>query len=291
MFLNIILLLEPNYDDKTLYGTVNKKIPLLTQFKALYKSIKLNLKEIEYQISVVHSTEYSTSDLDTLRTMDIDILQYKENEEERAMKDIDIMVKLGQSRYSIRTKKKGTHRLLIDVDILFLKSPEFDFNVDFQFGFAGALPPKLFIDNMIKKTNLADFPSEVNWDLRNPFWEYNINQTDYKQLVPMVNNGVILIKENSAKTVKDKYLTPITARMNYFCKTPKEKHYFGQWIIGISLVSYSADWKPFSKGINYLIKSYDIEKFGKDNIQILHYCGENADDLVLCSFPMYFSNI
>ena len=65
------------------------------------------------------------------------------------------LVYLHYHRLIIETKKKGTHRLLIETDFLCLKEPEFDFSKDFQFGFAGDIFNYDTVNNILKKINLS----------------------------------------------------------------------------------------------------------------------------------------
>ena len=64
--------------------------------------------------------------------------------------------------------------------------------------------------------------------------------------------------------------------------------YIGQWMMGPILLTISANWKPFPSSINYLLTVYDDNKFRKNRIQLLHYCGVGSGELVQQHFKEYF---
>ena len=84
---------------------------------------------------------------------------------------------------------------------------------------------------------------------------------------------------------------------NETVKSPQEKfdkntaHFIGQWMMGPILITLSDNWKPFPSSINYLLKEYDVNEFGKDRIQLLHYCGVGAGELVKKHFKEYFDSV
>jgi hypothetical protein len=60
-----------------------------------------------------------------------------------------------------------------------------------------------------------------------------------------------------------------------------------QYAQSFALMKLSSNWKPFIPGINYLGKTYDINKFGKENIILFHYCGVNGENNVYKHFKEY----
>ena len=59
-------------------------------------------------------------------------------------------------------------------------------------------------------------------------------------------------------------------------------------LYGLILLELTDNWEPFKPGINYLLPVYDINKFGKENVSLLHYCGCNGGKQVQKHFSNYF---
>ena len=292
IFLNIIILYNPNpnYYKKTqnlvnraginTLSSITKSIPLMEQFKAFYYSIKKNIK-VPHQISIVHKDPFNEKDLEILNNLDVDLLKPK-----TSGNDLYILRDLAWSRYIVETKIKGTHRLNVETDMLMLQNPDFDWNVDFQFNYAGNhVFPKKEIENVIKKHNLKPLSSLYNYNLAGHFANhYNIEKMDYRIIPPHVNNGAILIKEEVAISLYNNYIHVVNDLQNMM----SDKHLAEQLLVGPILLSHSDNWRPFKPGINYLLKLFDVNKFGKNNIQLLHYCGSNAAEIAVKHFPEYF---
>jgi hypothetical protein len=293
IFLNIILLFSPNYKNKNIRGTTKRKMPIINQFIVFYKSIKLNLKSIKYDISIVHFEDFNNEDLNKLNKMDVNLIKVNCNSLSHASLE----------RYIVKTKIKGTHRLIAETDMLFVKEPNFNWNVNFQAGYPSFIDnDKPFYDKLSKKYNVVKFNKEL-FDHNKLFIEYNVKKTNYKNLLPYFNYGLILLKEEfSIKVfnfIRDNNINNIR-NDNEICDTNGKKHMIDQIMIGPVMVTLSDNWEPFEPGINFLIKDYDIEKFGLDNIYIIHYAGCNGNvggirnqrfTQMLNIYKKYFENI
>jgi hypothetical protein len=296
IFLNIIILYNPNYqyNKKTttwnqpgvqVLGSTFKTISLINQFKAFYYSIKKNLK-VAHQISIVHKDPFNEKDLEILNNLEVDLLIHNPPDLYHGYDSDEILRPITWSRYGIETKTKGTHRLIAETDMLMLQNPDFDWDMDFQFNYDCNFFPKEEINNVINKYNLKPLSNLYNYNLPQTLaYHYNIGKLDYKSIPPHINNGLVLIKENISINFYNKYHNIIHDLKNIISNT----HYALQIMMGPLLLSQSDNWRPFKPGINYLIKSYDVNKYGKNNIQLLHYCGLGAAEIAVRQFPEYFN--
>lgn len=266
IFLNILVLLNPNYKNIEIIGTVNKNISLIEQFIIFYNSIKKNLNKIKYDISILYYDDFNNKDLEILQKLDINLIKTN-------IKNFSIC---SLQRYITKTKIKGTHRLIAECDMVLLKEPIFNFNVDFQAMYAGnILYPEKEI-NYIKKFYNLNINKDIDIKNKQLFIEYNIYNKKKNELFPHFNNGLKLVTEEFAIKFYNKVID-----LNIINNFPLEidkiyKHHFNQFIYSLILVNLTNNWEPFHKGINYLIKVYDVLKFKKENIILLHYCGKNG---------------
>jgi hypothetical protein len=284
VFLNIIILFSPNYKHEKInirgpLGTTTKSISRFVQFTAFYKSIKLNLKSIKYDISIVHYNNFNEQHLKKLNNMDVNLIKC----------NVDTLDDLGIGRYIVKTKIKGTHRLIAETDMLLLKEPTFNWNVDFQkmYSCKADFPPEI-MSKIYKMFNIQNKYINNYSINKNLFVLYNINKINKNNLFPHFNNGLTLIKEDFSEKYYKKFISldSLNKRNKYFA--PWCYHFFGQMLQGLILLELTDNWEPFEPGINYQIKVYNVNKFGKENISILHYCGVGGGEQVKIHFPEYF---
>uniref|UniRef100_A0A6C0LZ91 Uncharacterized protein n=1 Tax=viral metagenome TaxID=1070528 RepID=A0A6C0LZ91_9ZZZZ len=282
IFLNIIVLFSPNYEKTNQLGCVIKNISLINQFIAFYRSIKKNIKNIKYDISIVHHKDFNMKDLSKLNSIDVNLIKF----------DCDKIEDVALSRYNVDTRIKGTHRLIAETDMLFLKEPNFNWNVDFQKMYAGSsktfpinIMNKIYKIYNIKNKYIKNY--NINHDL---FVSYNVKKINKKYLFPHFNNGLTLIKEDFAKKFFEKIISLDLFNRFYINFDKKYYYHAFQIIYGLVLLELTDNWEPFEPGINYLLKVYNCNKFGKDNISLLHYCGCGAGKIALKEFPDYFKN-
>jgi hypothetical protein len=275
IFINILIFFSPYYNknEKRDVGVVIKNISLMKQFIMFYNSIKLNFKKYDYRISIVHSTQFNNNDLEILKNLDVDLIYTTPppNFEEW---------RCGQKRYCVETKIKGTHRLIAETDMLMLKEPNFNLDVDFQAMFTNEiLFSKNICDLFINDYKLKKF-DESYYSKKNIFNEYYINNTNYKSIFPHFNNGLILIKEEFSHKVYNKMIELdifSIRKKNYIVNNNFLNQYIFELIMGPLLLSLTDNWMVFDKGINFLIKT-GFNNFKKKDVQFLHYCGINSCD-------------
>ena len=279
IFLNIIIIFSPNYKNNNIVGTVKKSIPLMKQFIAFYKSIKKNLNNVKYDISIVHHNNFNDSDLNIFKTMDVNLIKV----------DCNSLTQLGIEKYNVKTRYPGTHRLMAETDMLLLKEPTFNWDVDFQKGYdGGTLYPISVLKNIYKLFHIKNKYIQNYSSNQKLFISYNVDNNDKNNLYPHFNNGLTLVKEDFSKKlyIKLNAIDWINKRNKYF--EQYYHHYFGQLVLGFIKLELTDNWEPFKPGINYLLKGYDVNKFGKENISLLHYCGIGGGKLVKIHFPEYF---
>ena len=284
IFLNIIILFNPNPSyGKThaINGTTNKSISLINQFSAFCKSIVRHL-QVPHRISIIHSNEFTTDEINILNMLPVDLLHC--SCKHKNIYDIASM------RYKIDTKIKGTHRLIAETDMLMLQNPNFDWDVDFQFGYGGSPPNRMIVESQISRFNLKTLSEDINWNIPHLFREY-MKTGNHTNLPPGINNGLVLIKEEMAIRLYDEFLSEIMPLLIQEKFDKNTAHFIGQWMMGPILITLSDNWKPFPSSINYLLKEYDVNEFGKDRIQLLHYCGVGAGELVKKHFKEYFDSV
>ena len=289
MFINIFVPLNILDQEEYQQGTTKKTINLLKQFLVLYKSIKSNFININYDIYLLYNNEFKENDYNLLKNLDLNLI--KIDIDKNLKKDYTI-VEICMKRLNISTKIKGTHRLLLECDQIFLKEPLFDYNVDFQAMYAGNIRfEKKYFDYIINKFSFKKFDEE--YYLKKELFKSYIESKNYDNLLPHFNNGCIFIKEEFAMKIYDfiKQNIYICLEDKYLTQTQDKYHTIAQIFYSFSYYNLSNSWKPFNPGINYLIKCYDIQKFGINNITHVHYCGIGGYEIAYKNFIFLFDNI
>ena len=279
--INIIVFCNPNYSNKNIINTIQKNIDIVSQFIYLYKSIKKNWTSFDYRISLFHNKNINFNDEDKkkLEKCDIDIYTCEPDNP-----NLPYYCRCACLDYEL--KFTGSHRLILDCDMIALKNPNFDLNCDWQAMYAGSVNLKDSELNYIIKKYNYNF-NKNNYIKKNLFINYIKNKKNYKNLYPYFNGGAILIREEICKKFvklwKPSLELSIDKNLSY-----NLRHISLQYSMSYSLFNLSCNWKPFEKGFNYLLKIYDINNFGKEKISLLHYCGVGAGKLVQEKFPEYF---
>lgn len=280
--INIVFFVTPNYTkNKSQINAIYKKIELLDQFIMAYYSIKKNWKITEYDISLFYNKNipFNKSDFNKLNKLEINIISCEPDH-------IKIPYLCRNSALTYKLPKTGTHRLIVDTDTLFLKEPIFDLSCDWQAMFAGSA------QNILEKDlNYINNKYKFNLDLskfekKDLFKKYIENTSIYKKLFPHFNAGAFLIKEELCNKFVSLYKD--AWNISYDSNVSKYTNHIGiQYAQSFALMKLSNNWKPFVPGINYLGKVYDINKFGKENIILFHYCGKNGENNIFKYFSEY----
>lgn len=137
--INICFYCNPKYDNNKRVGTAPKDIDVVTQAIILYNSIKCNWKSFEYDITLFHNKNIKWSDEDWTRITDLQDLNII-SVDKGDHPNIPWQTRL--PCFSHKLKRKGTHRLVLDCDMIALKEPKFDLTCDWQgmYSIDGFLP-------------------------------------------------------------------------------------------------------------------------------------------------------
>jgi len=275
--INICCYCNPIYDNKQKIQSTYREFDVVSQFICLYNSIKKNWNNYEYKINVIcnKNLKWNDRDLKRIENFDINIIYVDEP---------DIKNLLWQTRlpcFSHPLKYKGTHRLVVDCDTIALNNPEFDLSCDWQAMYAAfvseAQMPTTYRKYICELFNYDfDFNKKYKY-LDCCFITYNNDPSTYKDIYPYFNAGAILIKEELCI----KYAELIQPGFDLYEKkiwgnlinTHGVKHIFLQYVFSYALIHLSKNWKPFKPGINFMPKDMNIDKYGIENIQLLHYAG------------------
>lgn len=288
--INICVYCNPNYKNNERIGTIKRNIDLVSQLIILFKSIKKNWTNFEYDFYCFYNINIKWSEEDKKR-----ISEYKDIHL-IGVNEPDYPSVPWQTRipcFIHKLNKIGTHRLVLDCDMIALKNPEFDLNVDWQCMFGGNLINNKYIDFMLKKYNF-NLESILDKKLikKDLFKNYIDNKNSWKNLYPYFNVGAVLIKENLCNKLisiwKPTYELILENTWPSNLNNKEVRHISIQYTLSFSLLKTSSNWKPFEPGFNYLLKSYDVEKFKKENISLVHYCGINAEKIAKNLFKINF---
>lgn len=288
--INICVYCNPNYNQKERTGTILRQRDLVTQLLILFESIKKNWKDFEYDFYCFHNKniKWSNEDLDKVaRYDDLNLI---------GVDEYDHVMVPWQNRITCFTyplKRYGSHRLVLDCDMIALKNPKFNLEMDWQAMFGGTLIHERYINFMLQK---YDF--KLDHILKDKlykhgdvlFKQYCKDKTSWKLLYPYFNAGAVLIKEE------------LTHKLVSFWKPTYElvteeklpiniRHISIQYTLCFSLLSISTKWEPFEPGFNYLLKIGDVTKLGKEDITLIHYCGVDAEKLAEKYFHEYFEKL
>lgn len=264
--INITVPCSPNYDNKNIINTVKKDVDIVSQFVILYNSIKENWK-FEYRINLFYNkkTQFNDYDFAKLSKLDIDIFAIEPDYEKTPY-----MLRCNALTHGL--KNNSSHRLLLDCDTIALKDPSFDLSCDWQAMYANSVVDRKYFEYINTKFGYnLDLNNKITGKLFNMYTQSG----DYENFFPHFNGGAFLIREEYCEKFKE-YTTP-SYQISHDLSVPHEIRHIGvQYGASFALVKISNNWKPFDIGFNYLAKEQDIDKFGKSNIKLLHYCGVGA---------------
>ena len=137
--INICIYCNPNYKNNLRIGTAQKNLDVVSQAIILCNSIKQNWNNFDYDITLFHNKNMEWSEEDKKRISKLTFLNII------AVDKPDHPNLPWQTRIPCFThplKREGTHRLVLDCDMVALSEPEFDLECDWQgmFSISGSLP-------------------------------------------------------------------------------------------------------------------------------------------------------
>ena len=300
--INICIYCNPVYKNKHKHiagkGSCVKKIDVVTQAIILCNSINKNWNSFKYDITLFYNKNIKWSNYDWTRINKLNFLNII------PITTPDHPNIPWQTRipcFTHELKNKGTHRLVLDCDLIALEEPEFDLTCDWQamYSISGHLPHKVykgyplykkcngncFFVNENKKNKIKDFLQKNNFKLsksclkheKNNLQKCHIhteyhNNIDYHKLYPHFNFGAILLKEKLCKKFGKYY--KLAYRVTEIGLPPHcATEYAGTYI----LKTLSDNWKPFKPGFNLLSPCFSKKKINfllkNKKISLIHYPG------------------
>ena len=268
--INIIVVCNPSYQKKITHASNRGDLSHVTQLIVLYKSILANWKSIEYDFYIVCNKHIKWTEADLKRMEQFPNIHRIEVEES----DVKSMPYMTLSPcFTSKLIRTGTHRMVLNCDMIALSEPVIDYTCDWQGGFAcssvwqqDGVSHKKMMQRIIDDNNL-----DVNLDdyavSNTTYVDYvrNPESYDYKKIFPHINAGIFFIKEELCAKYADLLLKSL--------KYMNHVHISVQYIFSVLLIGLSKNWKPFHPGMNFLVKDIAINKFGRENIGLLHYAG------------------
>lgn len=286
-FLNICVDLNevpPTADGNKATGVVqkyykNRPLDYVDQFIVLYHSIKQNWK-FPCRVNLIHSTDFTEEASKRLSELDIDIFRVEPHFKNRPH------IIRGHS-YSILCKTKGTHRLIMDADMIALREPEFDLTTGAQCMYGG--------NDCAKKEDWEKICKVMGYDVpkgyvtrKNLFIEYHLK--DDTTNFPYINNGCVLMKEEFCKAMSDEYVRMFEIFNQLWF--PRAKWFGHQILIGPAINHITkGNWKMLPKGCNYLGKVLPLDTYvraGNKIPSLYHYLGERGHLELDKYFSKYF---
>ena len=144
--INICIYCNPNYNKEYNVagrGSAIKDLDVVSQAIILCNSINTNWNSFEYKITLFYNKNIKWSNEDWIKINKlkfIDIISVNNGDHP----DLPWQCRIPCFNYPL--KNKGTHRLVLDCDMVAIEEPIFDLNCDWQgmFSLDGILPHKVF---------------------------------------------------------------------------------------------------------------------------------------------------
>jgi lipopolysaccharide biosynthesis glycosyltransferase len=254
---------------------LKEKISYFDQFLILYESLKKNWLEqnFKYQIYVLHSIPFSENKKQILNSLDITVIQVEYSKHKTKIRPLAYTIDL-----------PCDYRLILDVDMLAIKEPKFDFHSDVQAMYGG---------NKYNKEQWKNICSYVGCKLPSGFvarltkgtytqfvfrehYYYNAHRIFFR-FFPYFNNGAILVKNELSKQLgetwekfREKYTEYVKSEFQI------DIDFEGQDMMGLAITSVTKNWKPFERGFNFILQdSFELgrklmRKFSNDAV-LVHY--------------------
>lgn len=262
---------------------VKSWIPYFNQFLMLYESIveNWNNKYFEYQIIVLHSIDFSPEKQKILDSLDICVM--KVNYDGHPLKIRPM---------AYRVEVECDFRLVMDVDMIALREPKFDFSFDAQAVYGGNKFNKGQWQKICRWLG-CNMPSYRIFRIRKGnykawcFKEHYFHQTGKvkKKIFPYFNNGAILIKNSLSTALANTWERYRESYTKYIMSTEGvDIDMEGQDVIGLAINSVTDNWSVLPRGCNYALN----EKFyfgrrmirsGTESVSLYHYINLSEGNL------------
>lgn len=254
---------------------LKSEISYFNQFLMLYDSIRNNWKKkyFDYYFVLIHSKPFTKEKKQILEKIDIKVLNVTYLFHE---------LKIRPMCYSIPLE--CDFRLVLDVDMLAIKEPNFDFRYDAQAMYGGNKYNKRQWRDICKTLN-CDYPKLSNKKWKSGkynewnFKEHYLYQSGKctKRRFPYFNNGAILIKNDLSyefaeiwDEMRKKYTIYVKDKFNLDIDLE------GQDVVGLAINKTTSNWNIFMQGMNFILQdSFELgirlnQKY-KGERYLLHY--------------------
>lgn len=280
IFVNIMVIINEIPSRKMYKG---RKLSYLDQFVVLYYSIKKNWK-FPNKINLCHSQDFSKEWLDVLMQLDIDIIRLSADEDD--------------NQYYVRPycylhKMKGTHKLILDCDMVALENPTFDLKYDAMGSYGGYYYNKWRELCNYLGCKYPEYPIRYKSPKNNKYHalmqdHYHLIDDDTKYF-PFFNNGAIMIKEKMSYKVGAVW-KGFRKKMDnkYFCPNMLTG---GEMTIGLAINHVTDNWGPLPRGFNLRVSAVarNLLRQYKGPISLLHYTTRRSVPSYIKRHEKYFN--
>jgi hypothetical protein len=264
---------NPNYSCEGRVQSSLKSIDIVTQFNILYNSIKKYWTNFEYNITLFHNKNIIWSEYDWNRiiNLDIDIIGVDEADHPSVPWQTRIPC------FKHKLKYEGTHRLVLDCDMIAVGAPEFDLTCDWQAMFSlDAFSPR-------RSLNMVKLPLPYG---KTPLFRHNNERVSFDDCLKETITNLNLIKNfMKSKSIQlPPHIENETTEMLLNNKCEKEflqvRYHLGE----------SDRWKSFFPHFNFgalLIKEELATKFA--DMFVIGYELINVFPIVHCELEFFGS--
>lgn len=258
---------------------IKGQISYFDQFLMLVESIIENWKgeNFQYRIIALHSLPFSKEKKAILNQIDLEVVKADYDEHP---------LKIRPAAYSMNFD--CDFRLILDVDMIALKEPEFDFTKDALATYGGNKYNKRQWREICKVLG-CKFPEFLSLKIKSGrygewrFLEHYLYQTGWikGKAFPFFNNGAILVKNELAPELSSVWLDYRRLYTQYIKETCGANiDLEGQDVIGLAINQVTNNWSTLPKGCNYILQ----EKFytGRrliaatpEEVSLFHYINLN----------------
>ena len=289
--INICIYCNPNYSKEHRIQSSDKSIDLVSQAIILYNSINKNWKNLDYDIYLFRNKNIKWSKTDENRInklLNLNVIDVEFPDHPRLPWQTRIPC------FTYPLNRIGSHRLVLDCDMIALNEPSFDLSCDWQAMFSpnanlphfGRKGRHRFIENcgqskkslncidtFIKNHNIyALVSSDIDQNTKKDklHIDYNKDKNIWRKLFPVFNMGALLIKEQLCKDFAINYEKGYKIT---FEGIRIVRHSGIEFIASFILLKLSSNWKPFEPGFNYLSSLFSLEytKKNLNTISLIHY--------------------
>ena len=254
-----------------LYGKTGRVLSFFQQLQALLYSMQLNWDD-HPKVFFVHSRPLTSKYENLLKKYSVETI-YRPCENTGNISDTCNAQRLDLLSYG---GFGNTHSLYLNLDILCLKPPVFDFSKDAQLMYAGtsydAIWGALY--------NLCGINLE-NYNLQqNAYIAYN--RTGDTNLFPFFNNGVVFINNEFAKTIVNDI-----SMFTDILKNADRANHAPQIATSIAVIKNTNNWGILPKGCNFIPGLFRNSTKWRNRISLYHYCGSRGT-LETNTYQQYF---